>query len=596
MGENIESHEKCLINKRIQHIDPVALRGQAEELLRAKTDELHPPLSAEASRRLVHELQVHQIELEMQNAELRRTQEELDISRNKYAELYAELYDFAPVGYFTFDPQGVIRAANLTGAQLLGTERGLLADKPFSRFIADSGGREIFSQHLKNVLQRHGLHRCEIRLTGKDGSIIHGQLQSVMVDDSDCKDGYILSSIVDGTVARHLGAEIQDAREYAESIVETVREPLIVLNSDLKILTANRSFYETFKVTPEETIGNFIYDVGNRQWDIIGLRVLFEEILPHDTVINGYEVEHDFPGIGRKTILLNARQIFRKKISSRIILLAFEDITDRKRAEAALIVKRQAIEDLNRTLEKRIASAVDELLQKNQMLILQERLAFMGEMINNIAHQWRQPLNILSLNLQYLPLTYGSAEFNREFLESSVAKSMQLITHMSQTIEDFMGFFKPDRQEETFRVDRVIRKTISLIEDYFKVQMIRIVFHADGEPSIKGYPNEYAQVLLNLLSNARDALVEHKIDDAIISINAFSEGDKTVITITDNAGGIADENIAGLFNPFFTTKGPNKGTGIGLYMSKTIIEKNMGGSLKVRNVGSGAEFRIEVMA
>ena len=100
---------------------------------------------------------------------------------------------------------------------------------------------------------------------------------------------------------QEMGTEVQDAREYAEDIVETVREPLVVLNSELKILTANHSFYETFKVTPEATIGNFIYDVGNRQWDIPKLRVLFEEILPHDTVINGYEVEHDFLDIGRKT-------------------------------------------------------------------------------------------------------------------------------------------------------------------------------------------------------------------------------------------------------------------------------------------------------
>lgn len=140
----------------------------------------------------------------------------------------------------------------------------------------------------------------------------------------------------EATERKQLEAEIQDAREYAENIVETVREPLVVLNSDLKILTANHSFYDTFKVTPEETIGNFIYDLGNRQWDIPKLRVLFEEILPHDTVFNGYEVEHDFLGIGRKIILLNARQIFREKIGSHIILLAMEDITERKQLEDEL--------------------------------------------------------------------------------------------------------------------------------------------------------------------------------------------------------------------------------------------------------------------
>ncbi|GAM11150.1 cellulose synthesis regulatory protein [Geobacter sp. OR-1] len=131
-------------------------------------------------------------------------------------------------------------------------------------------------------------------------------------------------------------AELRQAREYAENIVETVREPLVVLDADLKILTVNQSFYNTFKVTPEATIGNFIYDLGNRQWDIPKLRILFEEILPHDTVFNDYEVEHDFPGIGRKIILLNARQIFRENIGSHIILLAMEDITARKEIEEAL--------------------------------------------------------------------------------------------------------------------------------------------------------------------------------------------------------------------------------------------------------------------
>jgi PAS domain S-box-containing protein len=146
-----------------------------------------------------------------------------------------------------------------------------------------------------------------------------------------------ITKLHDTTEALHsvelLNHEILDAREYAEDIVETLREPLVVLNSDLKVLTANDSFYSTFKVSPEETIGKFIYELGNRQWDIPKLRVLLEEILPHNLVFYDYEVEHDFQGIGRKTILLNARQIFRKNIGSNIILLAMEDITVRKYLE-----------------------------------------------------------------------------------------------------------------------------------------------------------------------------------------------------------------------------------------------------------------------
>jgi diguanylate cyclase (GGDEF)-like protein/PAS domain S-box-containing protein len=141
-----------------------------------------------------------------------------------------------------------------------------------------------------------------------------------------------------------LNAEIQDAREYAENIVETVCQPLAVLDCKMKVLTANHSFYDTFKVTPEETIGNFIHDLGNRQWDIPKLQVLFNDILPHDTMFKGYEVVHDFQDIGRRTFLLNGRQIFWKNIGSRIILLAMEDITERKaleeeRARLAMIVE-----------------------------------------------------------------------------------------------------------------------------------------------------------------------------------------------------------------------------------------------------------------
>ncbi|MDO9079165.1 MAG: PAS domain S-box protein, partial [Desulfuromonadales bacterium] len=330
------------------------LRQHAEERLRTKTEEAQLPRSKEATQRLVHELEIYQlemeeqntelrraqeelenqqVELEMQNEELRRVQDDLELSRNKYS----ELYDFAPVGYFAFDATGVIQNVNLTGARMLGIERQSLVGRPFSLFIADADSRDLFSQHLAGVLQKSEMQRCEIRMTGNKGTEIYGQLQSVTVADSANKSGHVLSSLIDGTRAWELGAEIQDAREYAENIVETVRKPLVVLDSDLKILTANHSFYETFKVTHEATIGLYIYDLGNRQWDIPGLRVLFENILPHDTVINDYEVDHHFPKIGRRIILLNARQIFRKDIGSHIILLAMEDITVRKQAEEELL-------------------------------------------------------------------------------------------------------------------------------------------------------------------------------------------------------------------------------------------------------------------
>jgi len=186
-------------------------------------------------------------------------------------------------------------------------------------------------------------------------------LNARQISREDIGSHIILLAMEDITERKRLETEIQDAREYAENIVETVREPLVVLNSELKILTANLSFYDTFRVTPEETIGNFIYDLGNRQWDIPKLRVLVEEILPHDTVINGYEVEHDFLDIGRKVILLNARQIFRENIGSRIILLAMEDITERKRLETEIQDAREYAENIVETVREPLVVLNSEL-------------------------------------------------------------------------------------------------------------------------------------------------------------------------------------------------------------------------------------------
>jgi len=143
-----------------------------------------------------------------------------------------------------------------------------------------------------------------------------------------------LKKSITGSISAELGTE--ESSRYAESIVETVREPLLVLDADLKIISANRNFYRTFLVTPDETIGSFIYDLGNKQWDIPKLRELLETILPQKATFDNYEVEHDFSAIGRRIMLLNARQIQRVLGKERIILLAIEDITERKRLEDLL--------------------------------------------------------------------------------------------------------------------------------------------------------------------------------------------------------------------------------------------------------------------
>ena len=259
------------------------------------------------------------------------------------------------------------------------------------------------------------------------------------------------------------------------------------------------------------------------------------------------------------------------------------NITDLVQAQAALQ------EEMTERLR-----AVEELRKQEQLLIRQGRLAAMGEMIGNIAHQWRQPLNTLGLIVQELPIYFEHNLLTREYLDASVTRAMQVINYMSKTIDGFRNFFGPDKEMQTFLAGEVLEKTVSILDAAFEELKLKIDVSADREAVIYGCPNEYSQVILNILVNAKDAILERRVANPRIAVRLFREEGRSVLTITDNAGGIPADIMDRIFDPYFTTKGPDRGTGIGLFMSKTIIEKNMNGKLTVRNTDDGAQFRIEV--
>jgi hypothetical protein len=189
---------------------------------------------------------------------------------------------------------------------------------------------------------------------------------------------------------------------------------------------------------------------------------------------------------------------------------------------------------------------------------------------------------------------YCYGEFSQEYLDKTVDHAMQVIQFMSSTIDDFRNFFKPDKLKESFLIGEAIRKTISFTGPSLKDKNIQIDLETDDSLYITGYPNEYAQVLFSIINNAKDALLEKGVKKPLIVIKASNQQGKSVVTIADNAGGIPEDVFDKIFDPYFTTKELGKGTGVGLYMAKTIIEKHMGGKLSARNYAEGAEFRIEV--
>ena len=578
-----------------------SLRCQAEENWCSNSVEVHQPRTEEEQQRYHHQLEVHQIELEMQNVELSRAREELETRqielemqneelcrvRNELevtSKKYSELYDFAPVGYFTFDGCGVIREVNLTGALLLGIEKTLLISKAFVDFVADAEGRELFSRHLESVVRGEGMQRCEIRLTAKSGVLIIGQLQSIAIDAVENKDGYVLSSIIDVTVAKQLKTEIQDAREYAENIVETVRKPLVVLDSDLKILTANNSFYETFNVTPQETIGNFIYNLGNRQWDIPKLRVLFEDILPNDSVFSGYEVDHDFPGIGRKIILLNARQIFRKNIGSHIILLAMEDITVRKQVEAERIRLDQVLHDKNAELENAKYAAEKANLAKSEFL-------------SSMSHELRTPLGAI---LGFAQLMESDSPPPTPSQKRSIEQILKAGWYLLELINEILDLALIESGKLSLSVEPVLLAEVlhecdAMVEPQAQKRGISVVFTRLEVPYvINADRTRLKQILINLLSNA---IKYNKVGGTVTVTCTLSHPDSIRISVQDTGAGLAPEQLAQLFQPFNRLgqkANVEEGTGIGLVVSKRLIELMQGLIGVESTVGKGSVFWFEL--
>jgi PAS domain S-box-containing protein len=285
-----------------------------------------------------------------------------------------------------------------------------------------------------------------------------------------------------------------------------------------------------------------------------------------------------------------------------------QDITARKMMEQELfeqtetleneIAKREAaqanLEELNSSLEKRISLAVADLRLKDQTLIQQGRLAAMGEMINNIAHQWRQPLNNIGLIVQNLQFSFEAGTITHEEMQQDIGIAMDVIMHMSRTIDDFRNFFREDKQKGGFLVGKTVHRALEFVTAALSDHDIQVELEDDESVTATGYQNEYAQVLLNILSNSREACIERRVSAPRIQIRVTSENGRSVVYIRDNCGGIGDDVMPKIFDPYFTTRPPDKGTGIGLYMSKVIIEQNMGGSLSANNVDGGVEFRIEV--
>jgi C4-dicarboxylate-specific signal transduction histidine kinase len=252
--------------------------------------------------------------------------------------------------------------------------------------------------------------------------------------------------------------------------------------------------------------------------------------------------------------------------------------------------KTKELQALNEGLEKKVQEAILESRKKDNALQQQSKMASMGEMIGAIAHQWRQPLTAVSISIQNLKYDYKAGDIDEAFIDEFIEENKKIIKFMSKTIDDFRNFFRVDKEKIDFQIKETIESVISMQSAQLTANKIELELDGD-EFEYFGLQSEFQQVILNLINNAKDILVEKEISNPKIKVQIDAKNH--LVKISDNGGGIPDDIIDRVFEPYFTTKEQGKGTGMGLYMSKMIIEENMGAILRVENVGDGAIFTID---
>ena len=374
-----------------------------------------------------------------------------------------------------------------------------------------------------------------------------------------------------------------ESREYAESIINTIREPLLALDQDLRVVSVSRSFYDFFKVKPEETMGQLIYDLGNKQWDIPKLRELLETILPLQATFDNYEVEHDFATIGRRTMLLNARQIQRAFGKEQIILLAIEDITDRREIEIGLEKAHEELGELAAEL-KRAAQVKSEFLA-------------------NMSHELRTPLNSINGFSEVLyDETFGPLNEKQKQYVNNVLTSGK---HLLLLINQILDMAKLEAEKMKLSLTKLPMKNLlfefsSLVADMVSKKFLQFSLEiAEDLPDIEADELKVKEILYNLLSNA----VKFTPEGGKIGMRAKKIDSGIEIAVWDSGIGIAPENMEKIFEGFFRVDTPysrvTEGTGLGLPLARKLVELH-GGELSVEskglNKGTLARFTLPVIS
>ncbi|WP_428025124.1 PAS domain-containing sensor histidine kinase [Arcobacter sp.] len=419
---------------------------------------------------------------------------------------------------------------------------------------------------------------CEYRLKTKNDGFkwVLARGKSFLDDNNELDRMLMMSMDIDKN--KRMKKELLDVELLVEDGKIVIFK--LVNNQNLSVQYISNSI-QTFGYTKKE------FEKENMKF----MDLIHEEDVDKVQVAINAAVKNDLQNFTFICRMINAANEIRW-ISSRVILIKnhsgqvshfygyLNDITKIKLSEEELKLK---VED-----------ELGKNREKDRILIQQNKLAAMGEMLGNIAHQWRQPLNNVSLILQFLRDNYKNIAVSEEQIDKFINKANKHIEYMSETIDDFRNFYKPSKTQNKFFVNESIDTLLYMVRNQYESENIKINFEYE-KVEITNYENELKQALLNILNNAKDALLmkkEKEDFEAIINISLKKDKEKMKLEISNNGGNIGEEILYKIFEPYFTTKFETQGTGIGLYMTKSIIETNMKGKIEVENISDGVKFTI----
>lgn len=360
---------------------------------------------------------------------------------------------------------------------------------------------------------------------------------------------------------------LNDQLLFLEALMDAIPNPIFYKDKSHRYIGCNSAFAEFVGRERDAIIGKRSEELF--QDDAKGLRDIDCEILRGKGVVSDEVLLPNAGGKMRDVVLYKSTYLNTLKDACGIVGM-MADITDLKR-----IMEKQK--------------------EQEQILIHQSRMAAMGEMIGNIAHQWRQPISTISLLIQDINDAYEYGDLDQKYLDEFSDKTLKQIRFMSETIDDFRDYLRPDKTMKPFSLIESVNNSIKIMDATFKNNEVKVEFNHGDDIVVEGYKNEFSQVLLNIFKNVKDEIELRKVKNGWLHIDLSENADKAILTIEDNAGGIPDEIIEQVFDPYFSTKEEYGGTGIGLHMSKNIIETNMNGTIVVENTAEGAKFTIELL-